>query len=87
MQKTATYIPQGVCSRKIEYTIEHGVVLDLQFTGGCNGNLSGISRLVVGMPVEQVVHLLAGTRCGAKSTSCPDQLARALARELTANES
>ncbi|MEG2857522.1 MAG: TIGR03905 family TSCPD domain-containing protein, partial [Clostridia bacterium] len=50
--------------------------------GGCNGNLSGISKLVRGMPVERVIELLSGTTCGGKNTSCPDQLARALKREL-----
>lgn len=82
MKKRGTYIPKGVCSQKIDYEIEDGIVTALNFTGGCNGNLSGISRLVVGMPVEKVVELLSGTTCGYKSTSCPDQLARALAQEL-----
>ncbi len=82
MEKHATYSPRGVCSQKIEYTIEDGIVTALKFTGGCNGNLSGISRLVVGMPVKKVVELLSGTTCGFKNTSCPDQLAQALAREL-----
>lgn len=82
MIKKGSYKPQGVCSRQIDYEIEDGIVKALNFTGGCNGNLSGISRLVVGMPVEKVVELLSGTTCGFKNTSCPDQLARALAREL-----
>ena len=82
MIKKGSYKPQGVCSRQIDYEIEDGIVTALKFTGGCNGNLSGISRLVVGMPVEKVVELLSGTTCGFKNTSCPDQLARALAREL-----
>lgn len=84
MEKHGTYQPRGVCSQKIEYTIEDGIVTALKFTGGCNGNLSGISRLVVGMPAEKVVELLSGTTCGFKNTSCPDQLAQALARELDA---
>lgn len=82
MIKQGTYIPKGVCSQKIDYEIEDGIVTALKFTGGCSGNLSGISRLVVGMPVEKVVELLSGTTCGFKSTSCPDQLARALAQEI-----
>ena len=82
MIKKGSYKPQGVCSRQIDYEIEDGIVTALNFTGGCNGNLSGISRLVVGMPVEKVVELLSGTTCGFKNTSCPDQLARALAREM-----
>ncbi|MEG2378437.1 MAG: TIGR03905 family TSCPD domain-containing protein [Clostridia bacterium] len=82
MLKKGSYTPRGVCSRKIEYIIEDGIVKELHFTGGCNGNLSGISKLVRGMPVERVIELLSGTTCGGKNTSCPDQLARALKREL-----
>ena len=82
MIKKGTYITSGVCSRKIDYIIEDGIVKSIEFTGGCNGNLSGISKLVVGMPVEQVVSTLAGTTCGMKETSCPDQLARALKEEM-----
>ena len=82
MTKTGSYKPRGVCSQKIDYTIEDGIVTALKFTGGCNGNLSGISRLVVGMPVKKVVELLSGTTCGFKNTSCPDQLAQALAQEI-----
>lgn len=78
MNKKGTYITRGVCSRKIDYEIEDGIVKSVNFTGGCNGNLSGISKLVVGMPVEQVIKLLSGTTCGMKKTSCPDQLANAL---------
>lgn len=78
MSKKGTYITRGVCSRKIDYEIEDGIVKSVNFTGGCNGNLSGISKLVVGMPVEQVIKLLSGTTCGMKETSCPDQLANAL---------
>ncbi len=78
MLKKGSYTPRGVCSRRIDYEIEDGVVKYIEFTGGCNGNLSGISKLVVGMPVEQVIEILSGTTCGMKSTSCPDQLAQAL---------
>ncbi len=78
MKKAGSYTPKGVCSRKIDYEIEDGIVKSISFTGGCDGNLSGISKLVVGMPVEKVISLLRGTCCGFKSTSCPDQLACAL---------
>lgn len=78
MIKQGSYTPKGVCSRKIDYIIENGVVKKIIFTGGCDGNLSGISKLVIGMPVEQVIKTLSGTTCGFKSTSCPDQLAQAL---------
>ena len=82
MIKKGTYTTRGVCSRKIDYEIEDGIVKNIEFTGGCNGNLSGISRLVRGMPVAKVVELLEGTTCGYKETSCPDQLAQALKAEL-----
>lgn len=82
MIKKGTYTTRGVCSRKIDYEIEDGIVKNIEFTGGCNGNLSGISRLVRGMPVEKVVEILEGTTCGWKETSCPDQLAKALKAEL-----
>ena len=82
MTKKGTYRTRGVCSQKIDYEIEDGIVKNIEFTGGCNGNLSGISRLVKGMPVEKVVELLEGTTCGYKETSCPDQLAKALKAEL-----
>ena len=70
--------PRGVCSQRIEIDVEDGLVQDVQFTGGCSGNLQGISRLVKGMPVEEVISRVEGIRCGFKPTSCPDQLAQAL---------
>ncbi len=82
MVKKGTYIPSGVCSRRIDYEIEDGIVKSIHFTGGCDGNLTGISKLAAGMPIEQVVSLLSGTTCGPKGTSCPDQLARALKKEM-----
>lgn len=77
-----TYRPKGVCSQLMEIEIEDGVVVRLKVTGGCSGNLQGISKLVVGMPVEEVIDRLEGIRCGYKSTSCPDQLAKALKETL-----
>ena len=73
-----SYQTRGVCSKKMRFTIEDGVLLDLEVAGGCAGNLMGIGRLVQGMPVEQVIERLSGLTCGDKATSCPDQLARAL---------
>lgn len=70
--------PKGVCSQHMEIEMEDGIVRSLKVTGGCNGNLQGISRLVEGMPVEEVIRRLDGIRCGFKNTSCPDQLAQAL---------
>lgn len=72
------YIPKGVCARGIDFEIEDGLVKKVVFTGGCNGNASGISSLVEGMKVEDVIERLKGIECGFKSTSCPDQLANAL---------
>ena len=78
------YRPRGVCSQRIEIDVEDGLVQDVQFTGGCSGNLQGISRLVKGMPVEEVISRVEGIRCGFKPTSCPDQLAKALKQCLEA---
>ena len=72
------YTPRGVCSRKMTVEVEDGVVRSVRVEGGCSGNLQGISRLVEGMPVEEAIRRMRGIRCGAKSTSCPDQLSRAL---------
>ena len=72
------YTPKGVCSRKIELEIENGIIQNVAFTGGCNGNLKGISLLVKGQKVDDVIEKLKGNTCGMKNTSCPDQLARAL---------
>ena len=72
------YKTKGTCSQKIFFDIEDGKVKNVQFLGGCNGNLKGIGALVEGMNVEDVISSLEGTKCGMKSTSCPDQLAKAL---------
>ncbi len=76
------YKTKGTCSSAITVDVENGMVKKVEFTGGCNGNLKGISRLVEGMPVDEVIKRLKGTTCGFKSTSCPDQLARALEQGL-----
>lgn len=73
------YRTQGVCSRVIYLDVEDGIVKDVEFVGGCSGNLQGISSLVKGMKVEEVIEKVKGIRCGMKSTSCPDQLSQALA--------
>lgn len=75
---TYTYRTQGTCSSNIEIVIEDGIVKNVAFWGGCNGNLQGISRLIKGMPVETVINRLEGIRCGGRPTSCPDQLCQAL---------
>lgn len=73
-----TYRPKGVCSRQINLEVENGIVTKLEVIGGCNGNLQGISKLVEGMKVEEVIKRLKGIDCNGKGTSCPDQIARAL---------
>ena len=72
------YRTQGTCSTNIELDVEEGVLKEVTYWGGCNGNLQGISRLVTGMKVEDVIEKLEGVRCGRRSTSCPDQLCKAL---------
>ncbi len=78
-----TYTTKGTCSREILFEIEDGKLTNVQFIGGCNGNLKGICSLVEGMAVEEVIARLEGTTCGPKNTSCPDQLATALKEALT----
>ena len=72
------YKPQGVCSSALDIELKDGIIESVQFTGGCNGNLQGISALVKGMTPQEAISRLKGIRCGFKATSCPDQLARAL---------
>ncbi len=79
---TYTYKTQGTCSRKITFDLEDGIVKNVNFEGGCNGNLKGISALVEGKEAEDVIKMISGITCGFKSTSCPDQLARALHEAL-----
>lgn len=76
------YRTKGTCSQRIYFDIEDGKLYNVQFLGGCNGNLQGLSRLVEGMDVETVIERIEGIRCGMKPTSCPDQLATALKQHL-----
>ena len=76
------YKTKGTCSQRILFEMEDGKIHNVQFLGGCNGNLKGIGSLVEGMQAEEVIARLEGTTCGMKSTSCPDQLARALKEAL-----
>ena len=73
-----TYQTRGVCSRKITFDLEDGCVKNVHFLGGCSGNTQGVAVLVDGMNAEEAVRRLRGIRCGAKATSCPDQLAIAI---------
>jgi len=77
-----TYNTWGTCSRLIDFEIQDGVIKNVVFTGGCNGNLQGIARLVKGMTPTQAISKLEGIHCGNKPTSCPDQLAQALKQAL-----
>lgn len=72
------YKTDGVCSRQINIEVEDGIVKGVKFIGGCNGNAKGISKLVNGMKIDDVIEKLKGVTCGFKNTSCPDQLAKAL---------
>lgn len=76
------YVTKGTCSRLIELEMEDDVVKDVRFLGGCNGNLQGIGALVKGMKADEVIARLDGIRCGDKTTSCPDQLSKALKESL-----
>ena len=72
------YRPRGVCSREMRVEVEDGIIRRVEVVGGCDGNLKGISRLLVGMRAEDAIGKLEGVRCGFKPTSCPDQLSKAL---------
>lgn len=75
---THTYKTSGVCSKSISFDIEDGIVKNISFVGGCSGNTQGVAKLAEGMKAEELIERLSGIRCGFKSTSCPDQLAKAV---------
>ncbi len=72
------YTPKGVCSMQMIFDIDNNVIKNLKIIGGCPGNTIGVSRLVVGKTVDEVIEMLKGIPCGARGTSCPDQVAIAL---------
>lgn len=76
------YTTKGTCSRTIFFDIEDGKLHNVQFIGGCNGNLKGISRLLKGMKAEDAIERMEGTTCGPRPTSCPDQIAKNLKKAL-----
>ncbi len=80
------YKPQGVCSQEITVEEEDGIIRDVRFLGGCSGNTQGVAALVKGMKVDDAIGKLSGIRCGFKSTSCPDQLSKALLQLKYANK-
>lgn len=75
---TYSYKTKGVCARQINFELEDGIVKNVQFIGGCNGNTQGVAALVKGRSVQEVIDILEGIDCGGRGTSCPDQLAKAL---------
>ena len=77
-----TYTTKGTCSKQISFDLNDGIITNVSYVGGCNGNLQGVSRLVEGQRAEDVVSKLKGIRCGVKPTSCPDQLAHAIEEAL-----
>jgi uncharacterized protein (TIGR03905 family) len=77
-----TYSTRGTCSLRIKFEVDNNIIKYVEFVGGCSGNTQGISRLVEGMDVNEAISRLEGIRCGARSTSCPDQLANALKEYL-----
>ena len=80
MMKELTYRTRGTCARAIEVRLDdEGIIRDVRFIGGCMGNTRGVATLAIGRPAREVISLLRGTDCGGKGTSCPDQLALALA--------
>ena len=81
-----TYIPKGVCSRKISIELDKDKILNVEFEGGCNGNTKGIAAMIRGQNVNDVIERLKGIQCQSKGTSCPDQLALALEQALKESE-
>ena len=79
---TINYTPVGVCSKHITIEINDGIIEEVRFLGGCNGNTQGVAALVKGMKVEEAVKRLEGISCNGRGTSCPDQLATALKEAL-----
>lgn len=82
MSEKFTYIPKGVCSRQMDFELDGEIIKSVRIVGGCAGNLLGISRILVGMNVNQVIEAFSGVHCGAKPTSCPDQIAQALTKHF-----
>ena len=83
---THTYKPRGVCSRRITFDLENGMLKNVSFEGGCSGNSQGLARLAEGMDAKEAIARLEGVRCGFKSTSCPDQLSKAIRQALEVEE-
>ena len=78
MERVIEYQTQGTCCRLMQVKIDDGKIVDVNFFGGCPGNLLGIKNLIKGMPIDEVISKFDGVKCGDKPTSCPDQLAKCL---------
>ncbi len=81
--KEYTFIPAGVCARKITFSLEGGRIYGLSFEGGCNGNLKAIGRLAEGQPAKRIADILRGNDCKGRGTSCADQLSKAIEKALS----
>lgn len=79
---TYTYKTKGTCSRAITFDIDNGVVTNIKFQGGCNGNLQGIARLCEGKKADEIIKAVSGISCNGRPTSCPDQFAKALTEAM-----
>ncbi len=77
-----SYKPSGVCSREFVFDIDNDIIKSLKIVGGCSGNLQGISSLLIGMNINDVINRIQGIKCGMKTTSCPDQIALALKKYI-----
>ena len=80
--KEYTYTTSGTCSKEIAFSIDEGKLHDVRFTGGCNGNLKAVGKLVEGADARQIMELLRGNQCGVRGTSCADQLSKAIEQAL-----
>ena len=81
-QETIIYNTYGTCSKQIIIKLEDDIIQDIEFIGGCHGNLQGIGQLAKGMKIDDIIQKLKGIRCGSKTTSCPDQLALGLKKYI-----
>ena len=80
------YQPKGVCAKMMQFHIKDNIIREVEFVGGCNGNLRGISLLVKGMNINEVISKLSGLPCGSRPTSCPDQMTKGLEAYIKAKE-
>ena len=82
MKKHIEYKTKGTCARAVVVDVEDGIITDCAFVGGCSGNTQGVAKLAEGMTTDEIIEKLSGIRCGFKGTSCPDQLAKAVAEAI-----